>query len=206
MPRAFKSPAGKKLSQVFQFKITLLNIETPIWRRIEMPDTTFDDLHESIQTAMGWTNSHLHQFEIDGQRCGDPSLLDDDGFGDSDFLDSTEIRLSQIFANKHSGFRFLYEYDFGDGWRHEIEFEGTKPAEAGARYPRCVDGARACPPEDCGGPWGYDGFLQAIRDTEHEEHESMLEWIGGRFDPEKFSPTAATKKMRRGLSDWRKER
>ena len=89
--------------------------------------------------------------------------------------------MSQIFAKKRSRFRFFYEYDFGDGWRHEIVLEETKPAEPTARYPRCIEGARACPPEDCGGPWGYEDFLQAIRDSEHEEHESMLEWIGGQF-------------------------
>lgn len=205
MPGASKSPRKKQLSQVFQFKITLLDTRPPIWRRIQVADSRLDDLHEHIQTAMGWTNSHLHQFEIDGQNYGDPALLAGDWGGDSDFLDSTALRLSQIFAKNRSGFRFFYEYDFGDGWRHEIVLEESKPAEPGTRYPRCIQGSRACPPDDCGGPWGYQEFLEAIRDPKHEQHESMLEWIGGQFDPEKFNPTAATKAMHRGLPDWRSD-
>ncbi|HZZ26921.1 MAG TPA: plasmid pRiA4b ORF-3 family protein [Pirellulales bacterium] len=204
MPRASKS-AAKKPSPVYQFKITLLDIEPPIWRRIQVPDGTLDELHEHIQTAMGWTNSHLHQFEIGGRRHGDPELLDD-GSGDNDFLDSTNTRLGDLLAKKRRSFRFYYEYDFGDGWRHEIVYEGPQSAESGGKYPRCLEGARACPPDDVGGPWGYGDFLTAIRDPKHEDHQDMLEWIGGRFDPEKFSAAAATKAMHRGLPNWRDAR
>jgi Plasmid pRiA4b ORF-3-like protein len=201
MPRALKAAAGKQ-SLVHQFKITLLDIRPPIWRRIQVPDGTLDALHAHIQSAMGWTNSHLHQFEIDRRRYGDPELLDD-GWGDDDFVDSTKIRLSALLEKKQKSFRFFYEYDFGDGWRHEVVYEGAQPAEAGVRYPRCTEGARACPPEDVGGPWGYGDFVEAIGNPKHKRHRELREWFSGRFDPETFDPTAATKQMASGLPDWR---
>lgn len=193
----------KKPSVIYQFKITLLGVTPPIWRRIQVPDGTLDDLHEHIQTAMGWTNSHLHQFMIRGHRYGDPQLLDN-GFEDKDaLLDSTETELSVLLAKARKSMKFGYQYDFGDSWEHEVVFEGPIAAEPGVRYPRCVEGARACPPEDVGGVWGYADFLAAIRNPKHEEHETMLEWIGGKFDPDKFSAVAATTEMRRGLPNWR---
>jgi hypothetical protein len=201
MPRAPKAATGKK-SLVYQFKIALLDIRPPIWRQIQVPDGTLDKLHEHIQTAMGWMNSHLHQFEIDGRRYGDAELLNDD-WGDNDFVDSTKIRLSTLLAKKQKGFRFVYEYDFGDGWRHEIAFEGAQPAEPGARYPRCIEGARACPPEDVGGPWGYGDFLEVMGNPKHQRHRELREWFGGPFDPASFDAAAATKYMRGGLPDWR---
>jgi len=201
MPRAPKTTA-KKQSLVYQFKIRLLDIRPPIWRRIQVPDGTLDQLHEHIQTAMGWTNSHLHQFDIGGRRYGDAELLND-GWGDTDFIDSTKLYLSKLLEKKRKSFRFHYEYDFGDGWRHEIVYEGTQQSEKGAKYPRCTEGARACPPEDIGGPWGYGDFLEAIRDPEHENHDDLLEWIGGEFNPETFNALETTKAMRRGLPKWR---
>lgn len=190
--------------RLFQFKITLLESQPPIWRRIQVKDSTLDKLHERIQTAMGWTNSHLHQFEIDGERFGDPELLDD-GFEDFECVDSTVTRISQIVPKNGKQFHFLYEYDFGDGWEHEILFEGCRNAEKGARYPLCVEGERNCPPEDVGGVWGYTEFLEAINDPDHEEYDRMLEWAG-EFDPEEFDAGETTKAMRRGLPDWRQYR
>jgi hypothetical protein len=136
---------------IYQFKITLLGIEPPIWRRIQVPDGTLDKLHEHIQTAMGWRNSHLHEFTINGRRYGDPELLDDCG-SERDFLDSTEIRVSQVLAKESEMVRFFYDYDFGDNWRHEIVYEGISPADSGERYPRCIEGAGGCPPDECGRP------------------------------------------------------
>ncbi len=201
MPAKKKAVAGKQ-RLVYQFKITLLDIKPPIWRRIQVPDGTLDELHEHIQTAMGWTNSHLHQFEIGRQRFGDPEMLDD-GWGDHDFIDSRKTRLSKLLEKKRRSFRFVYEYDFGDGWQHEIVYEGPHSPETGLKYPRCLEGALACPPEDCGGPWGYGDFLQAIRDPKHENHADLLEWIGGEFDPAAFSAAATTKDMNRGVPNWR---
>jgi hypothetical protein len=182
-------------SALFQFKITLLGVKPPIWRRIQVQDCTLDRLHEHIQTAMSWTNSHLHQFEINGLRYGNPELFDDD----YDCVDSTETLLSALLPEP---FAFCYEYDFGDGWKHEILFEGRPPLEPGARYPTCLEGKRACPPEDCGGVWGYRDLLSAIADPKHVEHERMLEWCGG-FLPDVFDPAKATRRMRKGLPNWR---
>ncbi len=181
---------------VYQFKITLEDIKPPIWRRIQVPDGTLDDLHAQIQAAMGWTNSHLHDFDINGKRYGDPELLDD-GWGDNDFIDSTDVSLSALLAKKRRSFRFYYTYDFGDGWRHEIVYEGALPAETDEKYPRCLEGARACPPEDVGGPWGYEEFVAAIKDRKHERHAEFKQWFSGRFDPEKFDAADTTKHMRR---------
>lgn len=179
-----------------QFKITLLDIKPPIWRRIQVPDVTLDDLHFYIQRAMGWTNSHLHQFEIGGKRYGDPELLDD-GWGDDDFIDSTEIHLSNFLKKKRRPFRFFYEYDFGDGWRHEVVYESSPESQSDKEeLPRCIDGARACPPEDVGGPWGYEDFLAAMKNPKHPRHAEFKEWFGGRFDPEEFAPEETTECMR----------
>jgi hypothetical protein len=112
--------------------------------------------------------------------------------------------LSDILPRSGRRFRFEYEYDFGDGWRHEVLFEGCLRAERGRCYPVCIEGARACPPEDVGGTWGYEEFLEAMADPDHEQHEEFRDWIGARFYPEAFDPAAATREMRRGLPDWRR--
>jgi hypothetical protein len=187
--------------RLYQFKITLLESNPPIWRRIQVKNCTLDKLHEHIQTAMGWTNSHLHQFKINGELYGDPELLDD-GFEDFDCVDSTITKISEIVPKEGKRFAFVYEYDFGDGWDHEILFEGCLRAEKGGRYPRCVEGERCCPPEDVGGVWGYSEFLEALADPKHEQHDEFVEWAGP-FDPEEFDAVRSTKKMRRGLPDWR---
>ena len=198
-----RTKAGTKA--LFQFKITLKDSKPPIWRRIQVEDCTLDKLHEHIQTAMGWTNSHIHNFTINDKEYGDPELLDD-GFEGFECVDSTKTNLGQILPKTGKRFSFAYEYDFGDGWEHEILFEGSPPVDPKAKYPLCLEGERACPPEDCGGVWGYGDFLEAIRNPKHEEHESMLRWIGGRFDPEKFDAKKATKEMKKGLPDWRSMR
>jgi hypothetical protein len=187
---------------IYRFKVVLMDCHPPIWRQIEVPDGTLDDLHEHIQTAMGWTNSHLHQFIIDDDCYGDPELLND-GLYEREIIDSTQTSLDALFGKARRGTRFRYQYDFGDGWEHEVTYEGRFATEPDTKYPRCVDGARARPPEDVGGTWGYADFLEAIQDPRHENHEDLLEWSGRRFDPEKFSASAATKGMRRGLPDWR---
>jgi hypothetical protein len=123
-----------------------------------------------------------------------------------DYGDSTTTKLSAILPRSGRRFRFEYQYDFGDGWRHEVLFEGCGRAERGKRYPVCIEGARACPPEDVGGVWGYQEFLATIADPEHEDHDGLLAWAGGSFDPDAFDSAAATKAMRRGIFDWRSER
>ncbi|MCX7419629.1 MAG: plasmid pRiA4b ORF-3 family protein [Planctomycetia bacterium] len=200
-----KVKKSKLTNALYQFKIMLLGAKPPIWRRIQVKDCTLDKFHEHIQTAMGWTNSHLHQYEINGERYGDPELLDD-GFEEFPGVDSTKTNLSQILPKTDKKFTFKYEYDFGDGWEHEVLFEGSPAVDPKVKYPLCLEGERACPPEDCGGVWGYVDFLEAIRNKKHEQHKDMLEWIGGQFDPEDFEPRAATKVMQKGLPDWRSMR
>ncbi len=199
---------GKRASAadtVYQFKITLKDTHPPVWRRIQVKDCTLDKLHEHIQTAMGWTNSHLHDFKIGGKDYGDPLLLDEN-FVEFDYQDSTSTKLSDLLPRTGKRFRFEYQYDFGDGWRHEVLFEGCVRAEQGSRYPVCVEGAGACPPEDVGGTWGYEEFLAAMADPGHERHEEFSQWVGGTFDSEAFDAAKATKRMRRGLPDWGSER
>jgi hypothetical protein len=186
---------------VYQFKITLCDSQPAVWRRIQVEDCTLDKLHEHIQTAMGWTNSHLHDFTIDGQSYGDPLLMEEN-FEEFDYRDSTTTNVSAILPSSGKRFRFTYQYDFGDSWQHEVLFEGIVPPEKGKRYPLCLEGARACPPEDVGGVWGFQDFLDAIADPDHEQHEEMLHWSGP-YNPEAFNPTTATRRMRKGLPDWR---
>jgi len=195
-------PASERL---YQFKITLLESEPPIWRRIQVKNCTLDKLHEHIQTSMGWTNSHLHQFEIGGVIHGDPELLYEGWQDETPPVDSLNTRISQIVPKDGKRYSFRYEYDFGDDWQHEVLSEGCLRAAKGERYPLCVEGERACPPEDVGGIWGYAEFLQALADPDHEQHDDFMEWAGP-FDSEEFDAGKATKAMRRGLPDWRQYR
>lgn len=188
--------------RVYQFKITLKGIKPPIWRRIQTKDCTLDTLHEHIQTAMGWTNSHLHQFEINGVRHGDPQLLYEGWEDEEPPVNSLRTKISTIVPADGKRFRFDYEYDFGDGWEHDVFFEGCLRAEKGTRYPLCIEGERACPSEDVGGTYGYYEYLEAMADPNHEQHEEFMEWRGP-YDPEAFDAHTATKEMRKGLPDWR---
>ena len=177
------------LRPVLQFKISLLEIEPLIWRRIQISDLcNFWGLHVAIQDAMGWQDYHLHQFEIIYPDSMEKTYI---GIPDEDFDDIYETlpgwycKVRDYLAiNK----RMLYEYDFGDGWLHCIEFEGLHEKQPDKKYPICLDGERACPPEDVGGTPGFYDFLAIISDPDHEEHESMLTWAGGCYNPEEFNP------------------
>jgi hypothetical protein len=142
---------------------------------------------------MGWTDSHLHQFEAKGQLYG----KSDPDFGPK-VKDETRARLDQVLLREKEW--MLYEYDFGDSWTHRIVLEKVLPSSATLKTPKCIAGARACPPEDCGGPYGYAEFLMAIKDPSHPEHEEMLEWIGGDYDPSFFDAEEVNKYLagRRG--------
>lgn len=171
----------KKAQTAYQIKITLRDIRPPIWRRVQVRgDATLGHLHWVIQFAMGWTNSHLHAFSIQGIEYS--MLMPDLGFDDLDMHDEQPVKLSKVITGEK--FKFFYTYDFGDSWEHEVLVEKVLTAKADTDYPTCIKAKRACPPEDCGGSWGYQEFLEAVKDASHPEHESMLEWVGGSFDPE----------------------
>ena len=188
--------------RLYQFKITLLRTNPSIWRRIQVRNCTLDKLHERIQTAMGWRNCHLHQFKINGERHGDPELIDHGHEEDFQCVDSTQTQISDVVPPTGERFQFDYEYDFGDSWHHEILFEGCLQSKKGTQYPACVEGERACPPEDVGGTGGYSEYLEVLADVNDDRHEDMLRWRG-KFDSAKFDAEKATKKMRRGLPNWK---
>jgi len=165
---------------VYQIKVTLKGSKPPIWRRMQVSSaTTLAQLHHILQRVMGWEGSHLYRFVVGRMEYGDPSMLEE-----MEGEDARRVTLATLVRGEKD--KVLYEYDFGDSWDHELRIEKVLPLEAGKRYPLCLTGKRACPPEDCGGIWGYAGFLEAIQDPRHPEHEDMLEWVGGEFDPEAF--------------------
>ncbi|MGF1460004.1 MAG: recombinase family protein [Leptolyngbyaceae cyanobacterium] len=179
-PRSKMAPR-KKAPSIYQLKITLKDIRPPIWRRVQVPsDITLGQLHWVVQLSMGWTNSHLHSFHVQGVEYGVP--MPDLGFDEMDLRDEQAVKLSRLVPGEK--FKFSYLYDFGDSWEHDVLVEKVLPAEPDVSYPVCIKAKRACPPEDCGGVWGYQEFLETIQDVEHPEHEEMLEWVGGFFDPE----------------------
>lgn len=139
--------------------------------------------HVVLQIVMGWSDSHLHQFISGSTMYGIP---DDESGGDFGFEinNENEYNLSQLLRKEKDS--LIYEYDFGDGWEHKIILEKVLPHDTSLDVPRCIKGKRACPPEDCGGIWGYQDLIEMINDTSHPEHEEMLEWLGGDFDPEYF--------------------
>jgi hypothetical protein len=174
-----------------QFKITLAEVQPVVWRRIEVPASySFWDLHVAVQDAMGWLDYHLHMFRLrnpDSGQIEEIGIPDEDAFeGDPVCLPGWETPIAPHFATV--GTVASYHYDFGDDWVHEIELEAIGRRQPGAKYPRCLDGQNACPPEDCGGPPGYARLLAIIADPTDEEYESMMEWLGGSFDPSSFSP------------------
>ena len=176
----------KKYNQVFQFKITLKGIKPPIWRRIQVPETyTFWDLHVAIQDAMGWDDYHLHEFELVNPLTGlKQSIGSPDKEFDREVFSELKQNLVDFFSMENRS--AVYTYDFGDNWEHKIQLEKILPREEGVTYPICIKGKRACPPEDCGGIWGYAELLEILGNPNHEEYEEMLEWLGGEFDPEHF--------------------
>lgn len=176
---------------IYQLKVTLRDSKPPIWRRIQVKsNTTLENLHDVLQTVFGWTDLHLHQFVIDQAYYGVPHP--DFGF---EVKNERRVKLGEVALSEKN--KFIYEYDFGDGWEHEILIERILPVEAGKQYPICVTGKRACPPEDVGGIWGYDRFVEAIKDAQHPEHGEMLEWVGGSFNPEEFDIESVNQELKR---------
>jgi hypothetical protein len=170
----------KQSRSIYQIKISLIGAKPPIWRTVLVPsDLDLENFHNVIQVAMGWEDSHLHQFIANEKFYGTP----DDDFG-MEIEDESKYKLSQLLKNEKD--TITYEYDFGDSWEHKILLEKVLPFDSKNALPVCIKGKRACPPEDCGGIWGYEDLLEAISNPNHPEHEDMLEWLGGEFDPEEF--------------------
>ncbi|HUB06277.1 MAG TPA: plasmid pRiA4b ORF-3 family protein [Myxococcales bacterium] len=185
----------KTPSSIYQLKITLLHVSPPVWRRVQVAtETSLPKLHEVVQRAMGWTNTHLHAFRIGNELYGPPDP-------EMDTRDYRRIKLEDVAAERG---RFIYEYDFGDGWEHELLVEKVLAPEPGTKYPVCLAGKRAGPPEDCGGPYGYAELLRILRDPKHAEHEERKEWVGPHFAPEEFDLAFVNEEIRsrRKLVGW----
>jgi hypothetical protein len=183
---------AKAPAQVYQLKVTLRDSKPPIWRRLLVSsDTTLAKLHDIIQLAMGWEDAHLHAFKVGEASYSMP--MQDDMF-DLDFKDERRVKLNQIVPGE--GFKFSYEYDFGDSWTHVILVEKILPPDPAQPLPMCIKGKRACPPEDVGGVWGYDSFLEAIKNPDHPDHNMYTEWVDDDFDPELFDMDAVNAALR----------
>lgn len=169
--------------RTYQLRVALGGAKPPIWRRfLVSPTISLAELHEVLQIVMGWDNCHLHHFR-QGERCYAPPSPWDDGFGPSN-VDSRKVRIGQLLRKPKDWVGYLY--DFGDSWRHRVTLQKILPFDPAVRLPTCIAGKRSCPPEDCGGLWGYYEMLDAIGDRSHEQHADMVDWIG-RFDPDDFS-------------------
>jgi len=176
--------------ELFSLRITLSDVTPSVWRRVVVPaGYTLDRLHRVIQHAMGWHDSHLHSFDIGGESYGVP-----DPEGELALRDELDFRLDAVTGK---GGQFTYTYDFGDWWDHDILVEDVLLADPEQRYPICLDGQRACPPESVGGPAGYQEFRTAMLDPRHPQHAQMREWHGRAFDPDAFDPSRTTTLLRR---------
>ena len=177
--------------EIYQVLISLKGFTPEIWRRIQIySDTLLPDLHRIIQTTMGWTNSHLHQFIKDRRFYSEPSPEDE-----MDSIDYRKIKVLDLLKKEKD--KIIYEYDFGDGWEHEVLLEKILPIDLTSKYPVCLAGKMNCPPEDCGGVWGYSDMLAVLKDKSHEEYESYIHWLGGDFDPTGFDLDMINKMLKR---------
>jgi hypothetical protein len=180
---------------VYQLKVTMRGIRPPIWRRLRVPGAmTLAQLHDVLQDAFGWTDSHLHQFRMGRDRFGVP-----DHEGGSDDIDERRVRLEKVAKVKS---KLVYEYDFGDGWEHDIVVERVDAVSDSV--PTCIDGRRSGPPEDCGGPYGYGNLLEVLADPNHPEHAEMREWAGPHLRPEHFDLDATNKQLRALGTRWQR--
>jgi hypothetical protein len=176
---------------VYTLKITLLGTDPPVWRRVALRgDVALEDLHWVVQLAMGWTNSHLHQFFVGKRRFGQPHP----DYGDDRMDDEADFTLTEVAPRK--GAKLRYEYDFGDSWMHEIAVEKIDKAAADHKHPVCTDGERNCPPEDVGGIWGYSELVEAMAKPKHPRREEFLDWLGEPFNPEALDLAGINKQLK----------
>ncbi len=185
MISAIETAAGEGNAPTYHLKVVLLDSGPPVWRRLQVSgEARLDWLHAVLQVAMGWTNSHLHQFKVGGACYSDTRHHFAEFEDDPEILEERKFTLRQIAPRVHDAFG--YEYDFGDSWEHGITVEKILPDAAPSSSAHCLEGARACPPEDCGGVWGYDNLLKILKNRKHPEHKSMKVWLGRPFDAAAF--------------------
>jgi hypothetical protein len=195
---ARREPRRQTRRTMHQLRVTLSESEPAIWRTFVVPSNIdMGLLHMVLQTVVGWTNSHLHQFVVDGRRISDPRFELDDVQGEEPTVDEQDVLLREVAPKV--GNRMVYEYDFGDGWEHDIVVEQVMPFDESAAPICCLDGARSCPPDDCGGVHGYQELLEAMADKSHPEHENLMAWAGGPIDPEAFDARAVNREIARWL-------
>ena len=180
---------------VHQFLIVLSGTDPLIWRRIQVPESySFWDLHVAIQDAMGWLDCHLHEFRLvdaSGKHVVSIGIPDEDAPESRAAKPGWQVPLAEHFENRRwDALPVAYLYDFGDNWQHVVVHEGMQALDTSLEYPRCLAGARRCPPEDCGGLDAFADFLLVIADPTHPEHAGMLQWAGGAYDPDNFDPAA----------------
>ncbi len=176
------------IKEIYQIKVTLLRTAPPIWRRLLVPSNlTMSGLHDLLQLAMGWKDSHPHDFQLGGQSYGSTHLE----LGGPDNVDERKVRLNQVFRRVRA--KVIYTYDFGDCWKHAVVLEKCLLADPNMAYPACTGGAGACPPEDCGGVGGFYSLLRTLRNPQHKLHKQLLEWVGGNYDPKVFSIEAVNR-------------
>jgi hypothetical protein len=183
---------GARPDMVYVLRITLRDLAPPIWRELRLEGSrTLAELHDALQIAFGWTDTHLHEFAIGGRAYGP---MDEEA--DRESIDDATVRVDEVLA---AGDAAEYLYDFGDGWEHDIVVEAVTPREEDSPYPLCTGGARACPPDDAGGPGGYQDLLEHLLDPAHEEHAGARQWVGGYWDPEGFDANAVNRALRERL-------
>jgi pRiA4b ORF-3-like protein len=190
---------------IHRLKVTLRQVKPPVWRRIEVPSNTkLSELAVILEAAIGWYGDHLHAFEAGGVSYQPRREIDefDRQFSRIKQVDESKARVGTVLPAVKAKMR--WDYDFGDGWEHDVVVEAIELRHSGVVYPRCIDGNRSGPPEDCGGPWGYGDLLEAIADPTNPEHQDRIEWLGGEFDPEHFDVDETTEAMRspRPTDDW----
>ncbi|KQC15680.1 MAG: hypothetical protein APR56_13000 [Methanosaeta sp. SDB] len=191
-----KSQKKSRIVSVYQLKVTLKGISPPIWRRFQVTDDiTLPKFHRVLQAIMGWEDYHLHVFDIGGVSYSMPYYPGEVDLDEMGMTSEKRVKLSKLALAEKS--RFLYEYDLGDSWIHEILVEKILPPDPEVKYPICIAGERSAPPEDCGGVWDYEEFVEAISNPDHPEHEEYLDWVGGNFDPEKFDLEAINRELGR---------
>lgn len=176
----------------YQLSIKLLEIEPPIWRRFVVPGTvTLAKLHSILQKVMGWENYHIYLFEAGPQQYGE-GVSEWSEF-DQRVVNAKRVMLQDIAVSK--GTRFIYTYDMGDGWEHELQVEEIH--EGPPELVRCLEGERSCPPEDCGGPYGYQKLLEIIFNPKHPEYQEQRDWLGDSFNPELFNAEIVNRRLKR---------